>query len=137
MNCAACHTNQITYQGITYQVDGAPTLADMWGMLEGLDAALSATRDDTARFERFADKVPWRFRFNSGETRTSCRVGEVSEVLEQIRCRQPHPARLGSRPAGRLRNDLQPCRLDRFEDSRQQPKTRRTGQLSVSLGHLF
>lgn len=57
LNCAACHTNQISFSGITFQIDGAPALADMWGMLSGLDDSLKATRDNAGKFDRFATKV--------------------------------------------------------------------------------
>ena len=57
LNCAACHTNQITYESSTFQIDGAPTLADMWGMLSGIDDSLKATREDPDKFDRFAKKV--------------------------------------------------------------------------------
>ena len=57
LNCSACHTNQIAIGNAVYQIDGAPTLADMWGMLEGLDESISATRADAAKYERFERKV--------------------------------------------------------------------------------
>ncbi len=57
LNCAACHTNQISYEGRTFQIDGAPTLADMWGMLSGIDDSLKATRDNPDKLNRFADAV--------------------------------------------------------------------------------
>ncbi len=57
LNCAACHTNQLVYKDKIYQIDGAPTLADMWSMLSGIDDALKATRDNSAKFDRFASKV--------------------------------------------------------------------------------
>lgn len=57
LNCAACHTNQISFDGKTFQIDGAPSLADMWGMLSGIDDSLQATRDNPAKFNRFANKV--------------------------------------------------------------------------------
>lgn len=57
LNCAACHTNQISFKGTTYQIDGAPTLADMWGMLSGINDSLKATRENPDKFGRFADKV--------------------------------------------------------------------------------
>jgi hypothetical protein len=57
LNCAACHTNQISFSGKTFQIDGAPSLADMWGMLSGLDDSLKATRDNAEKFDRFATKV--------------------------------------------------------------------------------
>ena len=57
MNCSACHTGQITYQGKTLRVDGGPTLADMQTFIEDLDASLSATRTDPAKFARFTAAV--------------------------------------------------------------------------------
>ena len=57
MNCAACHTNRIQYDGKTYQVDGAPTQADMWGLLTGIRDSLNATAADELKFSRFATKV--------------------------------------------------------------------------------
>ena len=36
LNCAACHTNQISHKGKTYQIDGGPALADMWKLLVGI-----------------------------------------------------------------------------------------------------
>ncbi|HSK76949.1 MAG TPA: di-heme-cytochrome C peroxidase [Thermoanaerobaculia bacterium] len=55
--CAACHTNQIHYQGTALRIDGAPTLADVWSFLTELEAALRETATDRARFRRFAEKV--------------------------------------------------------------------------------
>lgn len=57
LTCAACHTNQITYQGKTYQIDGGPSMADMWGMLTGIGDALNATKNDADKFTRFAGQV--------------------------------------------------------------------------------
>ena len=57
LNCAACHTNQLSYQGKTFQIDGAPSLADMWGLLSGLDDSLKATLNNADKFTRFANKV--------------------------------------------------------------------------------
>ena len=57
LTCAACHTHQIEFDEKTYQIDGGSTLADMWGLLEGMDNSLKATREDDEKFKRFADKV--------------------------------------------------------------------------------
>jgi RoxA-like, cytochrome c-like len=55
--CAACHTNQINYQGYGVRVDGAPAMADMEAMLLDLEKALDATLADNAKFERLAIKI--------------------------------------------------------------------------------
>lgn len=57
MNCAACHTNEITYQGKRMRIEGAPTLADFQGFMQSLNRALKNTKDDAEKFSRFADKV--------------------------------------------------------------------------------
>jgi hypothetical protein len=57
LTCAACHTNQLSYKGKTYQIDGAPALADMWGMLSSIDDSIKVTLDNDEKFTRFARKV--------------------------------------------------------------------------------
>ena len=57
MNCAACHTGQIEYDGVAYLIDGAPAMADFQAMFEGLADAMRATLDDPKKFERFAEAV--------------------------------------------------------------------------------
>ena len=55
--CAACHTNDVSYQGHTIRIDGAPALADFHSFLSELAAALAATRLDKPKFARFAANV--------------------------------------------------------------------------------
>jgi hypothetical protein len=64
LNCAACHTTEIDYQGKSLRVDGAPSLFDFQGFGEAIDDALTQTRDsaapgaaDSARWDRFAKHV--------------------------------------------------------------------------------
>ena len=54
MNCSACHTNQIEYQGQPVVIDGAPTLADFQSFMEKLQLALKETLSDPAKFTRFS-----------------------------------------------------------------------------------
>lgn len=54
MTCAACHTAEITYAGKTLRIDGGPALADYQLFIEQFVAALHATRDDAAKWGRFA-----------------------------------------------------------------------------------
>jgi hypothetical protein len=59
MSCAACHTNQIEYQGTMYRIDGGPTDGDLFGFLAELGESLTATsasRTDP-KFLRFAKRV--------------------------------------------------------------------------------
>ncbi len=57
LNCSACHTAEITHQSKRLRIDGGPTLADFQGFVEEFDRALTATRDDPAKFQRFAAAV--------------------------------------------------------------------------------
>ncbi len=57
VNCAACHVTQIDYEGVGYRIDGGPALADVTGFLRSLTEALKQTRDDDAKFGRFAERV--------------------------------------------------------------------------------
>src|SRR5204863_9825438 len=64
LNCAACHTGQITYGGKTQIIDGAPALFDFQTFIDRLDEALVQTRDsaapgatDAGRWDRFATEV--------------------------------------------------------------------------------
>lgn len=54
LNCAACHTGEVSYGGKSQRIDGGPSLFDYQQFVEDLDAALVATRDDAAKFDRFA-----------------------------------------------------------------------------------
>jgi hypothetical protein len=40
MNCAACHTREITIEGRPVRIDGGPAIADFYGFLRDLDAAI-------------------------------------------------------------------------------------------------
>lgn len=57
LNCSACHTTELTYQGSKVRVDGAPTLADFQSFTEALDKAMHTTLADNDKFQRFAAKV--------------------------------------------------------------------------------
>ena len=57
LTCAACHTSQIVHNGTAFLIDGGPTLGDFERLMKELAAALQATADDAAKFERFAAVV--------------------------------------------------------------------------------
>lgn len=57
MTCAACHTNQLDYNGNKFLIEGAPTLANFVEFFERLVEALNKTHEDDAKFERFAKNV--------------------------------------------------------------------------------
>lgn len=57
MNCAACHTGELTYQGKHLRIEGAPALADFQGYMKALNQALAQTQSVPAKWDRFAARV--------------------------------------------------------------------------------
>ena len=57
MNCSACHTSEVTYNGKSFRFEGGPTLADFQSFIEALNSALTNTSTDQAKFGRFAGTV--------------------------------------------------------------------------------
>lgn len=57
LNCAACHTAEISYRGRRMHVQGGPTMADFQGFVEALDSAVRQTRDDPEKRDRFSKRV--------------------------------------------------------------------------------
>ncbi len=57
MTCAACHTNQLDYQGKKFLIEGAPTLANFVLFFDRLTEAMNATNSDEIKFQRFAKNV--------------------------------------------------------------------------------
>ena len=55
--CAACHTNQINYQGIGIRIDGGPSLSDMESMLISLEAALNASYNNNDKLTRLSRNI--------------------------------------------------------------------------------
>lgn len=57
LNCAACHTGHISYKGSSFTVNGGPSLFNYEAFVGMLDAAMIATRDNPAKWSRFAGRV--------------------------------------------------------------------------------
>ncbi|UVL00782.1 di-heme-cytochrome C peroxidase [Pseudomonas sp. B21-048] len=57
MNCSACHTAQINFEGQNLVINGGPTNADFQNFFKALRAALTTTASDPEKFERFAKSV--------------------------------------------------------------------------------
>jgi hypothetical protein len=57
MNCSACHTAEITYNGKTMRAEGGPTLADFQGFTEALIEALIETKNNPDKTKSFAADV--------------------------------------------------------------------------------
>ncbi len=57
LNCAACHTARINYQGASMLIDGAPTMADYQAFIHALELAQKTTLENAEKFNRFAKNV--------------------------------------------------------------------------------
>jgi mono/diheme cytochrome c family protein len=57
LNCAACHTAEIADGDRRIRIDGGPGMGDFDALISALDAALTATRRDQAKWDRFASRV--------------------------------------------------------------------------------
>ncbi len=55
--CAACHTNDIIFNGHRLRIDGAPTLADFGQFITQLALSVHETTKDLNKFKRFAFQV--------------------------------------------------------------------------------
>lgn len=83
MNCSACHTAHIEFDGKVQRVDGGPALFDYQSFVEAVDAALKATLasasapspEGQAKWDRFATAV---FACTGKQTGCAQRAGEWS-----------------------------------------------------------
>lgn len=55
--CAACHTGQMEYRGVSLRIDGAPAVTDLGKFRNALGLALAQTDVVPWRFARFAKRV--------------------------------------------------------------------------------
>ena len=55
--CAACHTGQLEYDGVSLRIDGAPAVTNLGKFREALGLAVVYTKIVPFRFGRFADRV--------------------------------------------------------------------------------
>lgn len=61
INCAACHVNQIRFNGRTLVVDGAPNVSDISGFFNALVASVEKLKTDRGKQIRFLLKLPETF----------------------------------------------------------------------------
>ena len=55
--CAACHTNQLNYQGKAVRIDGGPSMANMVGYLHAMEKSFKQTISNPEKNARFVDAV--------------------------------------------------------------------------------
>lgn len=78
MTCAACHTNQVDYNGTKMLIEGAPTLGNFVLFYSKLVDALNATHLDDAKFDRFAHRVLDQEYSTSAASQLRDRLGEIA-----------------------------------------------------------
>lgn len=86
--CAACHTQNITYQNETIRIDGGQAFLHLNGFLDGLTAALKATLENPEKLNRFQQKV----------------LGEHASQIEKEALKKDLKASYEQRHAHMLRN---------------------------------
>ena len=87
VNCALCHTAQLTYQGKRIRIDGGvANTFDFMSYNYALDDALQATLADTAKFDRLAARLGASSSVAKGELRK--RFESDAERVHQYRTRQ-------------------------------------------------
>ena len=103
LNCSACHTAQITYQGRSYGIDGAPSLADFQGFMENLNLAYAQTLNDAAKWRRFGDAVLGRDADQASRDRLRGVFARNAEwQVLQLRVNNPNPGSMVRYLYGRL-----------------------------------
>lgn len=107
LTCAACHTNQIDYQGSRMLIEGAPTLANFVKFFSELIKALDKTNKDDAKFARFAEKV-----LGNEFSPSSAKAlrGQLATVTSNLALRQ----KVNELPAGYPDDFTSYARLDAF-----------------------
>jgi len=87
VNCAVCHTGQLTYQGKRVRIDGGvANTFDFMAYTYALDDALQATLTDTAKFDRLAARLGASSSAAKSELRK--RFESDAERVHQYRTRQ-------------------------------------------------
>jgi mono/diheme cytochrome c family protein len=105
--CAACHTNQIDFDGKSFLIDGAPTLANFVGFFDATVESLNNTYSDTKKFQRFAKRV-------LGEGYTVTSAGDLKERLFEVAKGSTERQKVNSIPDHYPRDFTSYGRLDAF-----------------------
>ena len=77
MNCAACHTGELAYNGARYRIDGGASLADFQSFVRDMDAALTKTLADPAKQERLLQRIAGPKATENGRQKALAELKEV------------------------------------------------------------
>lgn len=97
LSCAACHTGQFSYRGMTVQIDGGPGLQDIMLFQQSVTAAVRATVYDDEKFQRFAGHILKGANNDAAEKRLRADLTQWLGWLEDwaARSRPVHPNGFG------------------------------------------
>jgi len=129
LTCAACHTNDMMLAGKRVRIDGGPPMSDFETFMHQLEAAVTATAADDAKFDRFAARVAPK----DGAEALRDRLRDYQETLNALveRNRTPHPYGAGRLDAfGYILNAVAGAALD-------EPRNLRTPDAPVSYPFLW
>lgn len=107
MTCAACHTNQLDYNGDKFLIDGAPTLANFVLFYSRLVDALNDTNKDSSKFDRFAKNV-------LADNYTRGAAGELRMALSSVTLAAAERLAVNDLPKGYPSDFTSYARLDAF-----------------------
>lgn len=107
LTCAACHTNQIDYQGTRILVEGAPTLANFVKFFDELVNVLNKTNDSPQKFMRFAKNV-------LGNQYSEAAANKLHKELDQIAARLTQRRMVNALPQDYPEDFTSYARLDAF-----------------------
>jgi mono/diheme cytochrome c family protein len=107
LTCAACHTNQLDYQGTKFLIEGAPTLANFVLFYDRLVEALNTTHQDQQKFQRFANKV-------LGDSFSESSSNELRSQLLEVATKAAERQLVNALPASYSKDFTSYARLDAF-----------------------
>ena len=83
LTCAACHTNQLDYNGTKMLIEGAPTLANFVKFYSKIVESLHETHTNDDKFDRFAKKVLADAYSKSAATKLRDEVASLAEFTAE------------------------------------------------------
>ncbi|TMO67641.1 di-heme-cytochrome C peroxidase [Pseudoalteromonas aurantia] len=107
MTCAACHTNQLDYQGTKILIEGAPTLGNFVLFFKKLIEAMDKTLADDVKFQRFAINV-------LGKNSTVSAITKLKHRLQNVALASTNRQNVNQLPPGYPEDFTSYARLDAF-----------------------
>ncbi|HST35340.1 MAG TPA: di-heme-cytochrome C peroxidase, partial [Allosphingosinicella sp.] len=92
MTCSACHTGEIAAGERRLRIEGAPSLGDYQSFVGALDAAVRETRNDQAKWARFAARIL------PGARNTTANRERLGRAFDLFTALRGEVARMNGRP---------------------------------------